>query len=292
MWPHNKNNTLLMNALLRKIYYSLPVNLRYTARRVLYLPQDIFRSKKDLLPPKGITFTGRGDFIKTGETFFEHFKQYSNITPKSRILDVGSGIGRMAVPYTKFLDKDGVYKGFDIVKQGVDWCTDNITKRYPNFEFTHIPLKNDLYNLSTTEQASKMVFPYESDYFDFVFLTSVFTHMMPEDVENYIKEIKRVLKEGKTCFAQFFILDNESTASMNVNGSKSFKHNFGNYSLMDKNVKEANVAYNKNYIFNFLQANGLEVTHFMRGYWSGLEPHSINEHQDIIIFKKNEININ
>ncbi|MFL9843421.1 class I SAM-dependent methyltransferase [Flavobacterium rhizosphaerae] len=275
-----------MNTLIRKLYYSLPVNLRYAARRILYLPQDLLRDKKTLVPPKGKIFTGRGNFSETGKFFLERFKKYGNITPKSHVLDIGSGIGRMAVPFTGFLDKDGVYEGFDIVKMGVDWCTDNITKQYPNFRFKHIPLKNDLYNLSTDLQASKMVFPYEDDSFDFVFLTSVFTHMLPEDVENYIKEIKRVLKPGKICFAQFFILDNGSRESMLKKGSKTFNYDYGNYALMDKNVKEANVAYDKDYIINFIKDADLKIEHFMRGFWSGLEPHPINEHQDIIIFMK------
>lgn len=282
-----------MNPLLRKIFYSLPVNLRYTARRVLYFPQDLFRDRSSLVPPKGKIFIGRGDFVKTGEIFLGYFKEYGKLTPKSHILDVGSGIGRMAVPYTKFLDINGVYDGFDIVKQGVDWCTNNITKRFPNFNFKWIPLKNDLYNLSTNDGASKFVFPYKSDYYDFVFLTSVFTHMLPDDVQNYIKEIKRVLKNDGICFASFFILDKESENSMFLKGSKAFKFNYGHYSVMDKTVKEANVAYKKDYIFNLLQSQGLEITHFMRGYWSGIAPSGINEHQDTIIFKKkNEININ
>jgi len=275
-----------MNALVRKLFYALPVNLRYTARRLLYLPQDIFRDKNSLVPPKGKIFIGRGDFEKTGNTFFEYFKKYGQLTPQSHILDVGSGIGRMAVPFTKFIDKNGVYNGFDIVKQGVEWCSENITAKFPNFTFTWTPLKNDLYNLDTKDNASQFKFPYQDNYYDFVFLTSVFTHMLPNDVENYISEIKRVLKRDKTFFASFFILDEESEQSMFVKGSKSFKYNFGNYSVMDKNVMEANVAYKKDYIYNLLESHGLEITHFMRGYWSGAVPSGINEHQDHIIFKK------
>ncbi len=275
-----------MNPLIRKLFYALPVGLRYTVRRVLYFPADLFRDRKSLVPPKGMIFTGRGDFIQGGNTMFTHFRQYTGITPKSRILDIGSGIGRMAVPFTRFLDKDGIYEGFDIVKQGVDWCTANITAKYPNFHFTLIPLKNDLYNLSTNEKASGLVFPYPDNHFDLVFLTSVFTHMLPDDVEHYIQEIKRVLKPGSSCFATFFILDTESERSMLIKGSKTFPHNYGNYSLMDKNVKEANVAYQKDHIFGLLEAGGFEISHFFRGYWSGMTAGEINEHQDVIIFKK------
>lgn len=260
--------------------------MRYISRRLLYLPADLLGRRRELVPPKGMIFTGRGDFIHGGELFMGHFLKYGNITPQSRILDVGSGIGRMAVPFTKYLDKEGSYEGFDIVKLGVDWCRENISSKYPNFTFKHTPLKNDLYNLSTEEKASNFRFPYQDNDFDFVFLSSVFTHMMPEDLDNYLSEIQRVLKQDKLCLATFFVLDEESTTNMKVKGRKSFNYNYGNYSLMDKNVKEANVAYNKDYLFSLIESKGLKIDKFIRGSWSGTPPGELNEHQDIIIFKK------
>ena len=275
-----------MNIILRKAFYTLPVNFRYTLRRLIYLPQDMLRRKHALIPPKGMIFTGSGNYLEIGKQFFDYFKKYGALTPESTILDIGSGIGRMAVPFTEFLSEKGRYEGFDIVKKGVDWCNGNISKKYPNFNFKLIPLKNDLYNLNTEEVASELIFPYENETFDFVFLTSVFTHMMPEDLENYVKEIHRVLKNDKKCFTTFFILDQESENKMLQNGKKNFPYKFGNYSLMDKTVKEANVGFQKEYILNLFSKNGFEVTDFFRGNWSGATPGILHEHQDILIIKK------
>lgn len=275
-----------MKSNIRKIYYALPVNLRYFIRRVLFFPLDLFYKKDIMVPPRGLIFTGAGDYQKVGRQFFDYFKTYGNLHPDDQILDIGSGIGRMAVPFTKFLSSKGRYEGFDIVKSGVDWCNKNIRSVYPNFNFTHIALKNDLYNLNTEKKAKELVFPYENEKFDFVFLTSVFTHMLPEDVEHYVKEINRVLRVEKKCFMTFFILDEESKEKMKNEGAKNFPYQMGNFSLMDKNVREANVAYDKNYIFELLHSNGLEIIQFIRGNWSGLTPGILNEHQDIIIVKK------
>lgn len=239
-----------------------------------------------MVPPKGMIFTGRGDFLRGGEIFFSHFKKYGNLTPQSHILDIGSGIGRMAIPFTKYLDKNGRYEGFDIVRLGIKWCQKNISARYPNFNFTLIPLRNELYNLNTDNKASQLRFPYDNDTFDFVFLSSVFTHMLPDDMENYLDEISRVLKPGKNCLCTFFLLDEESEMQMEKHGTKSFPYCIGNYYLMDKNVKEANVGYKKEYIFEVLKLKGFTVTEFIRGNWSGATPGELNEHQDIIIFKK------
>ena len=275
-----------MNPIIRKVFYSLSIPMRYNVRRIIYLPIDLFRKKNSLVPPKGLIFTGSGNYLETGETFLSYFIKYGQITPESAILDIGSGIGRMAVPFTDFLSKKGSYEGFDIVKKGVDWCTKNISSGFPNFNFKLIPLKNDLYNHSTNEKAADLKFPYKDEQFDFAFLTSVFTHMMPDAIDNYLTEIHRVLKKDKIGFATFFILDEKSKKAMSEMGRKNFPHDFGNYALMDKKVKEANVAYQKKYLFDLLKSHNFEITNFFRGNWSGIESGELNEHQDIIIIKK------
>lgn len=275
-----------MNIVIRKIYYALPVSLRYSLRRIIYLPQDLFTKRDALEPPKGLIFTGSGDYLSIGKHFFCHFKKYCDFNEDSSVLDIGCGIGRMAIPFTHYLSPKGRYEGFDIVKLGIDWCTKNISSRFPNFTFKLIPLKNDLYRLDTNEKASELQFPYEDNRFDLVFLTSVFTHMLPSDVENYISEIQRVLIKDKECFATFFIIEEDNETMPNNVGSKNFPHNFGDYYLMDKNVKEANVAFKKSYIEALLKKNNLELTHFIKGNWSGIQNTELNEHQDIVIFKK------
>ncbi|MEW5677196.1 class I SAM-dependent methyltransferase [Flavobacterium enshiense] len=275
-----------MNSIIRKTFYSLPVSLRYSLRRIIYLPEDLLKKRNPLIPPKGMIFIGAGDYLKIGEQFFAYFQKYGNFTPDSSILDIGCGIGRMAIPFTGYLSSKGRYEGFDIVKMGIDWCTKNISSRYPNFNFRLIPLKNDLYRLDTKEKAADLKFPYENDSFDFVFLTSVFTHMLPEDLENYLEEIQRVLKKNQDCFATFFIIDDTEDSSQNTIARKKFLYNFGNYYLMDKNVKEANVAYQKKYIMDTLKKYNFEVSHFIKGNWSGASETELNEHQDIIIIKK------
>jgi hypothetical protein len=110
--------------------------------------------------------------------------------------------------------------------------------------------------------------------------------MLPLDVENYINEIQRVLIKDKKCFATFFIIEEENETSPNIIGSKNFPYDFGNYFLMDKSVKEANVAFKKSYIEALLKKNNLELTHFIKGNWSGIKNTELNEHQDIVIFKK------
>ena len=69
----------------------------------------------------------RRNYRKTGEEFLRYFVELGDLTPKGRILDVGCGIGRMAVPLTKYLDQEGSYEGFDIVEKGIRWCKKNVS---------------------------------------------------------------------------------------------------------------------------------------------------------------------
>jgi ubiquinone/menaquinone biosynthesis C-methylase UbiE len=274
----------------RKLYYLFPPNARLLARRLYYFPsdlKDILTGKRDKsLPPKGLIFIGPGDFKKIGETYLNRFIELAGLKQDHRILDVGCGIGRISIPLTKYLNAKGSYEGFDIVKKGINWCNKHIKQKYPNFNFLHIDLKNDLYNLTTNQEAKNLIFPYSENEFDLVVLTSVFTHMMPEDVCHYLKQIQRVLKPGGKCFVTFFVLNDESTNYMNTTEALNFKYNYGVYGLIDSNVKEANVAYDEKYLVEVFKKNELKIDAKFYGYWSGRPKEQSLDFQDTFILSK------
>jgi SAM-dependent methyltransferase len=278
--PDNTNYPFM----LRKIYYALPPSLRLFFRKIYYFPLDFFNKKRNALePPKGLIYTGRGDFIKQGEEWVVIFKQYTTLNENSNVLDIGSGIGRIAVPMTRFLK--GNYRGFDAVKQGVDWCNEHISAKYPNFQFDYVDLFNDLYK-SKGISASNYPFPYPKGYFDFACAISVFTHMLPDEVENYLREAHKTLKEGGYFVATFFILDDESRVLMSHNNTFNFKYDYKNYALMDEAVKSANVAFDKTYLFNMVQQMGFKIVSHLEGYWCGREKEKCTSFQDIIVMTK------
>ena len=68
------------------------------------------------------------------------------------------------------------------MKSQVDWAQRTITARYPNFTFQNADIFNKWYNPGGAFAASEYRFPYDDESFDFIFLTSVFTHMLAPDV--------------------------------------------------------------------------------------------------------------
>src|SRR5262249_49422652 len=157
-------------------------------------------------------------------------------------------IGRIAIPLTQYL-RDGTYVGFDIVPHGIEWCTTRITPRYPNFTFFLADVLNKLYHPEGTQSADAYSFPFADSSFDFVILTSVFTHMLPRDLERYTAEIGRVLKPGGRCFCTAYLINED--ARVNLESGKSL-HPFvarpDGYWTENQEIPEASVAYGEDYL--------------------------------------------
>src|SRR5436853_5461052 len=132
-------------------------------------------SVEEMVPPAEMIYTGDGDFLGIGREFLEYFIKLGNLRPSDRVLDVGAGLGRMAIPLTQYLSKRGRYEGFDAVKLGVEWCQERISRTYPNFRFRFADIHNTCYNPEGQIKAQDFKFPYADGSFDFVFLASVFT---------------------------------------------------------------------------------------------------------------------
>jgi SAM-dependent methyltransferase len=164
----------------------------------------------ELIPPEALRkLVGGGDFLAVGNEFLGHYKTVGGLSPDARVLDLGCGCGRMAVPLAGFLTS-GTYDGFDVNAEAIGWCRDNITAQYPNFAFTHVDAFNSFYNPKGSVTAETYRFPYGDDAFDFAFASSLFTHLVWAETRNYLAETRRVLRPGGRALFTFFLLSPES----------------------------------------------------------------------------------
>jgi len=280
---------------LRKFWYSLSPKHRFLIRRLYYFPVDLLDKiqgkRHKYVPPRGSIYTGSPAnakaYIDQGKRQLELLKNHIDLKPNDTILDIGSGIGRTAIALTEYLEPEGRYKGFDVVKLGVDWCNSKIGKDFSNFEFKYIPLFNDLYNTSNLK-AEDFVFPYDKDAFNKIFTFSVFTHMQINEIQNYFKEVNRVLKPDGLAFSTFFLYDNTTENHISSQNGFKFPIKKSGYRLMNEDVKSGNIAFHKDTLKAMLNKENLEIVKIIDGFWKDKSKHSKNaSYQDVVIFKKN-----
>src|SRR5919197_667302 len=134
------------------------------------------------------------DSPDVGESYLRWFVELGSLSPDEAVLEPGCGRGRMARPLSRYLSATGSYDGFDVVPKAIEWCEQNIASKHPNFHFRHVDILNRAYNPEGRLDPEEFEFPYPAEAFDFVLLTSVFTHMLPPEVRHYLREIRRVLR--------------------------------------------------------------------------------------------------
>jgi len=242
---------------------------------------SVSRRRDRLTPPRRLDFVGHSDFAATGDEFMAHFVELGALQPGERVLDVGCGIGRMARPLAGYLSSDGSYDGFDVNRDGIAWCRRRY-RRHPNFGFAVADLFNARYNPRGAQRADEYRFPYEDASFDFVLATSVFTHLLEADAANYLAECARVLAPGGRLFATFFLLNDTSRALIREERSGlQFTDADERVAILDEALPEEAVAYDDEWVFEALRANGLELSGLHPGSWSGRD--EFVSFQDIVV---------
>lgn len=235
------------------------------------------------VPPTCMMFDGPigvDKYIKNGQESMKLFKDLTNITPSSRVLDIGSGIGRKTLPLTSYLNSNGSYQGIEIVKKGVNWCQKHISSQYPNFKFDHIDIYNGFYNPSGIIKPSTFVFPFSDNSFDLIIAGSVFTHMLPDDIFHYLSEIKRVLKPYGQSFLTYFLI----TAQTNRVLDKLPFIKQHNYYTTTPVTPEIAIGFDQNLIKNLYKKSGNKIQKIYPGSWWGLK--NTKSYQDIIVSTK------
>ena len=251
----------LLKQLIKK-YYHLLMNLIYHSKVLVMIYTTILRKisiDTSIYLLEIWNSEKRGSFRKSGYEFFLYFMKMCDLKPTDKVLDVGCGAGRMAVPFTQYLTS-GIYEGFDVSDKGIKWCKEHITPRYSNFQFYRVDIYNKHYNIKGKYTASNFKFPYKTEYFDFIFLKSVFTHMLPKNLENYMSEISRVLKRNGKCLITYFLLNQESLRLGEADlCNMKFRYIFDGYFTSNKKVHEMAIAFSEDYILNLYKKFGLKI---------------------------------
>ena len=213
------------------------------------------------MPPRVINYAGAGDFRTIGRIQAVQLMERARLGPRSRVLDIGSGMARMASALAhQFPSLD--YQGFDVVRYGVEWSRKALRDR-PSFGFTHVDVRNDFYNPRGVIEPDTFRFPYPDDRFDLAFATSVFTHLLHLTAEHYLSEAARVVRPGGRIYLTTFVHDPPWPPGARY----GFRHAIGEAFCENAAEPEMAVAYPPTFWEAQAERHGLKLARRFDGVW-------------------------
>jgi len=121
------------------------------------------------------------DSVSTAKWLISYFEKYIELK-YIKILEWGCGPARIIRHLPDLLDESCEIFGSDYNSSTIDWCKKNI----PNINFS----KNNL----------QPPLEYQSNFFEIIYATSVFTHLSEEMHYAWFKELKRLCKPNGIIF--------------------------------------------------------------------------------------------
>jgi SAM-dependent methyltransferase len=194
------------------------------------------------------------------------------------ILDLGCGCGRYASHLRDFqvgpARFTGRYYGVDIDSEMVAWCQDNFDPE--RFAFFQALGRSTTYNRRDEIGDARWPVPLDDGSVDFVFSTSLFTHLLEEDLVHYVHETHRLLRPGGFTVHSFFSIDSPPST---FGGRHGFANAIGNAHVESLRQPEAAVAYTDRFVGDTLRRAGLSDIEFLtsggQAFVVARAPHSL-----------------
>jgi SAM-dependent methyltransferase len=229
-------------------------------------------------------FVGDGNYRAIGTEYLGHYVRIGGLKPTDSVLDIGCGIGRMAVPLTQYLDETACYEGIDPVNEGIEWCVQNISPIYPNFRFCRVDIAHELYNPGGAVKGSEIVLPFGNAKFDFVTMISVATHLPLEEIAAYAREVSRLLASGGKLFLTAFLVSEEDPDRADARPRFQAGKAVGSW-IADPAAPLGAIGFDSALIPGVLEEAGLRIDLVSPGHWRGMKS---THYQDVIIAVKPE----
>jgi ubiquinone/menaquinone biosynthesis C-methylase UbiE len=242
------------------------------------------------IPPESLRiqvgpFSDAELFARSGEEMVAEIVSLCGVTPNAHVLDVGCGCGRLARALPGYLSSEGRYEGFDIAQVLIEWCKQRLEPQLPNFHFSLADVRIRDRNPEGVIAPTAFRFPFPDNTFDLAIVSSVFTHMLPDEIENYTAQLSRVLKPDGLCFMSAFLFDSEAEVAV-AKGSTifDFRHPIGPCLTFDRERPDEGVACRQQWFLKLIERSGLRIDVVRPGNWRRVRSYQVS--QDYVVARK------
>jgi len=242
------------------------------------------------VPPENLRvtvgpFSDGGVFARSGEEMVSDIVALCDIAADATVLEVGCGCGRLARAFANHIASGGRYHGFDLSREAIAWCRQELQPRLANFRFAFVDVQSPTFNPTGTIAATALRFPYPDRAFDLAVVSSVFTHMLPDAIEHYVAELARVVKRGGRCFITVFLFDRDAAAAVAKGDTIfDFRHPVGPCLAFDRARPEEGVACRTDWFVALLARHGFAIDSVRTGNWRRVRAYEIS--QDYVVVRK------
>lgn len=225
---------------------------------------------------------GPGDFWRLGFETAKAISHACDLNQASQVVELGSGLGRVALPLCSRLPRTAQYRGYDVASAYVAWCK-RVLAPAIHADFLHLDLANSQYNPGGTRPAHRARIPEKSGAVDLVLATSLLTHLVPREIERYLTESARMLRSQGTFFCTLFLLDETTIPLIEAQKTyptftKKVRHGY----LANADSPGEAVAVDRDWFFAKARKSGLLEVDTQPGGWRGTEAY----YQDIVVLER------
>jgi len=225
---------------------------------------------------------GAGDPERVGLDLFSFVAKHVPLRPDFRILDLGCGLGRSSAPFADYL-KDGQLVGVDVVDSVVTFCREEIGSRYPNAHFFTCATADSYLKERSGPNPANL--PSVNDVlsaegpFDLVLAFSVFTHLIPEEMDEYLALFDRVLAQDGRLVLTFLFLDewtrpairNRQLPAMILEDTPEHAHEPGSVCYASPSNPRAVVAISQEDVLHMAKVHGFQPDRIVFGNWRWMD---------------------
>src|SRR5262249_60927789 len=116
------------------------------------------------VPPEALRvtvgpFSDGGVFARSGDEMVSDIVALCDVAADATVLEVGCGCGRLARAFANHIASGGRYDGFDLSREAIAWCRQELQSRLGKFRFAFVGGQSPTLHPTGNDGATALGFP-------------------------------------------------------------------------------------------------------------------------------------